>query len=305
MSEHEPAPIRVSTIIPVYNGSATVAQAIDSALAQDFDGQEIIVVNDGSTDNTAEVLAGYGDRIRMIHQANAGVSSARNAGAAIARGEYLALLDADDVWLPHHLKSSVTALDADRAAVLCCSGFIPIEHGERMPAIYIERSPSLDELLRTGTGMLPSAIVMRAASFVSCGGFESRLFYFEDLYLWLLMREQGEFRCVHETHFFYRQPPFADRAEKYEAGRKPFIRLIRERYGTVAETMVAEVNRNAAQSLLQKALLRLDARDLAGALRYAWRSFRIRPVLIFELGLAGRIFRIRNLRRVTRKMDAN
>ena len=202
MSEHEPAPIRVSTIIPVYNGSATVAQAIDSALAQDFDGQEIIVVNDGSTDNTAEVLAGYGDRIRMIHQANAGVSSARNAGAAIARGEYLALLDADDVWLPHHLKSSVTALDADRAAVLCCSGFIPIEHGERMPAIYIERSPSLDELLRTGTGMLPSAIVMRAASFVSCGGLSPDYFILKTSICGCLCESrENSVACTRRTFF--------------------------------------------------------------------------------------------------------
>src|SRR6266849_5630061 len=95
--------IQVSAIVPVFNGESTIAAAIDSALNQNFDATEVIVVNDGSTDGTALILRSYGSKIRVIEQSNRGLSAARNAGAAIARGEYLAFLDADDEWLPGKL----------------------------------------------------------------------------------------------------------------------------------------------------------------------------------------------------------
>ena len=102
---------RVSTIVPAYNAAATIADAIDSAVAQQFDSFEIIVVNDGSTDATANVLDGYGDRIRILQQPNCGAVAARNAASRAACGEYLAFLDADDLWLPEKLKLTVEALD--------------------------------------------------------------------------------------------------------------------------------------------------------------------------------------------------
>src|SRR6266849_4364482 len=108
--------IQVSAILPVFNGESTIAAAIDSALNQNFDATEVIVVNDGSTDGTALVLRSYGSKIRVIEQSNRGVSAARNAGAAIARGEYLAFLDDDDEWLPGKLAKVVLALDRNAAA---------------------------------------------------------------------------------------------------------------------------------------------------------------------------------------------
>src|SRR6266478_4195467 len=109
---------RVSIVIPVYNGAATVAHAVDSALGQRFDpGFDVIVVDDGSTDATAATLAGFGDRIRVMTQGNRGPAAARNSGVAIARGEYLAFLDADDVFLPGKLAATAPLLD-DLSAVL-------------------------------------------------------------------------------------------------------------------------------------------------------------------------------------------
>jgi len=87
-----------AVIVPTYNRAHHVRAAIDSILAQDLPPEEIIVVDDGSTDDTAGVLAGYGDRIRVIAQANAGVSAARNAGAAVATADWLTFLDSDDLW---------------------------------------------------------------------------------------------------------------------------------------------------------------------------------------------------------------
>lgn len=100
------API-VSVIITTFNRSALVVEAIESVLAQNFRDFEIIVVNDGSTDDTREVLAKYGDRIRCIHQANAGLNAARNAAIDVARGEFFALLDDDDLWEPGKLELCV------------------------------------------------------------------------------------------------------------------------------------------------------------------------------------------------------
>lgn len=104
---------KVSVIIPAYNAEAFISETIDSALAQTYQDLEIIVVDDGSTDNTRRVLQQYGDQIRYVYQRNSGVSMARNTGISIATGEYIALLDHDDVWLPEKLEKQVKILDAD------------------------------------------------------------------------------------------------------------------------------------------------------------------------------------------------
>lgn len=97
--------IAFSVIIPNYNNSATLARAIDSILAQSVAAHEIIVIDDGSTDDSAQVAARYGTRVRYVRQQNAGVSAARNHGARLATGNWLAFLDADDVYLPRRLEA--------------------------------------------------------------------------------------------------------------------------------------------------------------------------------------------------------
>ena len=95
--------LRFSVLIPAYNREAYVAQAVDSVLSQTFAGFEVIVVDDGSTDNTLKVLESYGSRIRVLRQPNSGPEVARNRAAEIARGEYLVMLDSDDLLLPDAL----------------------------------------------------------------------------------------------------------------------------------------------------------------------------------------------------------
>jgi GT2 family glycosyltransferase len=100
-----------SVIIPVYNGAATLARAIDSVLAQRHPAHEIIVVDDGSTDDSGRVAAGYGSAIRYLRQPNQGVSAARNQGAALASGDWLAFLDADDWYHPCRLEAHARLLE--------------------------------------------------------------------------------------------------------------------------------------------------------------------------------------------------
>lgn len=92
-----------SVIIPAYNSAATLGKAIESALAQTYPAHEIIVIDDGSADNTRQIVDGYGNQVRYLHQTNAGVSSARNRGAEAATGDWLAFLDADDWYFPERL----------------------------------------------------------------------------------------------------------------------------------------------------------------------------------------------------------
>ena len=101
----------VSVIIPTYNSSQYIKEAIDSVLAQTYKNFEIIVIDDGSTDNTKEVLAPYLSVIKYIYKNNGGPASARNRGIKEANGEFVAFLDADDVWKPDRLARGVDILD--------------------------------------------------------------------------------------------------------------------------------------------------------------------------------------------------
>ena len=105
----------VSAIVPVYNGERYLSEALDSALAQTYQNIEIIVVDDGSTDSSAAIAEGYAashpQRVRVIRQANGGTGAARNAAMAEARGDYVAMLDQDDLWAPRHLEEAVAVLE--------------------------------------------------------------------------------------------------------------------------------------------------------------------------------------------------
>lgn len=102
----------VTVIMPVFNASATLAQALGSVLWQGYEAIEVIAVDDGSTDDSRQLLATYGDAVRVLHQSQQGPAAARNLALQHARGEYIAFVDADDVWLPGKLLSQVAYLQA-------------------------------------------------------------------------------------------------------------------------------------------------------------------------------------------------
>ncbi|NEP81377.1 MAG: glycosyltransferase family 2 protein, partial [Okeania sp. SIO3B3] len=114
---------RVSVIIPVYNGDRYISQAIESVLVQTYRSYEIIVIDDGSTDNTRLVLEPYIEDIRYVYQENQGVSAARNHGIDLARGELIAFLDADDFFLPDKLTGQVGVFDAQPNLGIVHSGW--------------------------------------------------------------------------------------------------------------------------------------------------------------------------------------
>ena len=103
----------ISVIIPTYNCAHYLGDAIESAFSQDYPRLEIIVVDDGSTDDTATLLATFGERLRKTHQSNGGIGSARNTGLTLASGEFIAYLDADDLYVPGKLTRQMACFDAD------------------------------------------------------------------------------------------------------------------------------------------------------------------------------------------------
>jgi glycosyltransferase involved in cell wall biosynthesis len=185
--QHPTAPPRVSVIIPTFNRAWTVAEAIDSALDQRFASFEVIVVDDGSTDRTQEVLTRFGSDIRTLKQANAGVSAARNAGIRAAAGELIALLDSDDLWRPDKLAHQVAFFDSHPDCLICQCREIWIRNGRRVNPKHRHRKSSGDIFLPSLELCLvsPSAVMMRRSLFDEIGYFDETLPACEDYDLWL------------------------------------------------------------------------------------------------------------------------
>lgn len=122
---------QISVVIPTFNRAALIGETIDSVLAQTFQDFEIIVVDDGSTDNTATVIANYGSSVKYLYQENAGQAAARNAGIRAAQGQYVALLDSDDLWLPLKLERQVSCLlSSGGCSWVYCDADRFVGHGE-------------------------------------------------------------------------------------------------------------------------------------------------------------------------------
>jgi glycosyltransferase involved in cell wall biosynthesis len=159
-------PVRVSVVIPTYNRRDVIVTAIGSALAQDVPGIEVLVVDDGSTDGTAAELSrehAAEPRVRVIRRPNGGPPAARNTGIDHARGEYLALLDSDDVWLPGYLASQLELLSASGADLVIANGAMQDQDGAWVhlfehPLFVL---PDSTAAMCKGTWMLPSCTVMR------------------------------------------------------------------------------------------------------------------------------------------------
>src|SRR6185369_7640984 len=120
--------MQVSVIIPTYNSARFLTEAIDSVLAQSFKDFEILVIDDGSTDETKAMMQRYGSPVRYIYQANAGVAAARNRGIAESRGKYIAFLDADDAWCARKLETQLNALARNADHRACYSAFTVADH---------------------------------------------------------------------------------------------------------------------------------------------------------------------------------
>lgn len=176
----------VSVIIPTYNRWPMLGQAIESVLKQSYQGFELIVVDDGSDDQTAVELMRYGSEIRLISQARRGVAAARNFGVRSCRGGYLAFLDSDDLWKRKKLEIQVAFMAAHEIQI-CQTEEVWIRRGVRVNPKKRHRKPSGD-IFRSSLDLClvsPSAVMMTRELFERVGGFDEALTICEDYDLWL------------------------------------------------------------------------------------------------------------------------
>jgi glycosyltransferase involved in cell wall biosynthesis len=177
----------VSVIIPTFNRWPLIRDAVDSVLTQSFRDFELIVVDDGSTDDTSKELAKMAPRLRCVTTTRGGVSAARNFGVGRARGRYIAFLDSDDLWLARKLEKQVAFMERDSSIEICQTEEIWIRNGIRVNPKAIHRKPSGDIFAPSLELCLvsPSAVMMTQDLFEKVGGFDETLPVCEDYDLWL------------------------------------------------------------------------------------------------------------------------
>jgi len=201
--------MKISVVIPCYNSAQWVGSAVRSVLCQTLPAAEILVVDDGSTDNPAEVLKEFGSRIRLLHRENGGLSAARNTGAAAAQGDWLLFLDADDRLFPDALESLATMAQLGQGGVVY--GFVlqrranPVETRlhSRPFAVGAPPAPAKAAFWWTPIATLGSALVSRELN-ASLGGFDENFCQVEDAEYWL--------RCGVSTSFTHTDSMILDKS---------------------------------------------------------------------------------------------
>lgn len=180
-------PIQVSVIIPTYNRAWCLQEAVDSVMAQTFRKFEVVIVDDGSNDDTHRILAACGKNLRFRRQTNQGVSAARNLGIRTAKGSLLAFLDSDDLWQPGKLARQVKFFDRHPNAMICQTEETWIRRGVRVNPKHRHKKPSgwIFEASLALCLVSPSAVMMRRELFDTVGLFDEQLPACEDYDLWL------------------------------------------------------------------------------------------------------------------------
>jgi len=200
--------MRISVVIPTYNYAHYLAYALDSVLTQTRPPDEIIVVDDGSTDNTRDVLARYEHRIRYVYQPNAGLSAARNTGTKLATGDWVAYLDSDDAWKPDKLLKQEEAVSRNPEAILVYTGFWYLNPDGSFSEGATTLAPDrLWPSLRARNPIIASTSMAQRAAVLDAGGFNETLTSCEDWDLWVRLKVRGQFAVVPERVTIYRLTP--------------------------------------------------------------------------------------------------
>ena len=189
---------RVSVVIPTFNRATLVERAIDSVLGQTHSAFEIIVVDDGSTDNTSATLRNkYSDKLVVFQQSNRGVSAARNVGIAHATGNWIALLDSDDEWLPSKLAQQLALIKNHTDCLLCHTDEIWIRNGVRVNAMNKHKKSGGDiyQQCLPLCAISPSSVIFQKQLLDDVGNFDETLPACEDYDLWLRICAQ------HKVHY--------------------------------------------------------------------------------------------------------
>lgn len=186
----------VSAVIPVYNGSNYLKEAIDSVLAQSYSNIEIIVIDDGSTDNTWEIIQSYGDKIHGIHKENGGVSSALNIGIKNMSGEWFAWLSHDDLWLPDNIEKQVSHIMQNPGKGIYYGGYSYINPKHEIlygnNGCWFPKGSDLRHMLRSGNYIHGITALINKECFQTVGNFNENLRCTQDYEFWFVTAQKYE-----------------------------------------------------------------------------------------------------------------
>lgn len=286
----EDAPVSVSVVVPACNAERTIGEAVESVLHQADVPFELIVVDDGSTDRTLEIVSSLADpRLLVLSGPNRGVSAARNRGIARARGEIVAFLDADDAWLPGTLRAQIEAFRRMPAAdaVYCWVDHVDVDGRYICPDRRVTAEGDVHRLMLVHNFIhTVSAVAIRKSILDEIGGFDESLPVLEDWDLYLRLAARARFACVRQALVRYRRSPgsLTSRLLELEAT----YRRVSERAFASAPAALAHLKaRNLAlfyEYLTTKATQADPSRASGGlALRFFASAVRHRPLNVVSL----------------------
>lgn len=196
----------VSVIIPTYNSAEFLAEAVDSVLAQTWSDFEIVIVDDGSTDDTRDVAARYGDHVRYLYQQNEGPSSARNMGIKEAKGTYVAFLDSDDAWEPEKLRIQMDFMGEHPEITLVCTDSSLMGSREcRERKLRRDLMGNLFPVLYSNSFIRTSTVLMLRECFRDVGYFDERYRSAEDYDVWLRVAKRYAIAYLNQPLVRYRK----------------------------------------------------------------------------------------------------
>lgn len=280
----------ISVIIPTYNRSNLVCEATDSVLNQTYKNYEIIVVDDGSTDNTKRVLEKYDSKVRYIYQNNKGCAEARNVGIKIAKGKYIAFLDSDDIWLPKKLELQMEFFNNNcYAEFLYTNGFIQDLQKYDMKPYYNDTfKPSAGNVLPKlflGNFIITSSVILKKELFDKAGYFDELIIKCEDYNMWLRLACLCNFDYLDHPLTIYRIHPNRESRNYKEDFRylnrlKTFKAILKIHPQLEKEIETTAVKKRIAGQYYELARVYAEQNKLKEAKRNILSSIQISPFSI-------------------------
>lgn len=289
--------LEFSVIIPAYNVETYIGETIESVLLQTDVDFEILVVDDGSTDNTLDIVKSFGEKVRIISQINSGPSEARNNGVRVATGNAIAFIDSDDIWLPGKLFAQKTKLEEGFKIVYTNRfNFGQItDLPEKQSDVVLMREGDIWEELLAGNMITTSSVVILKALFEKAGGFRKDLPSCEDWDLWL--------RCAEEHCIGYCAEPFV-KYRLHAGGISRNYKLMSEmRSAVISDALNSNRGRTFTGTQMRKILAKTwstsgwdaaKAEDIPQSLIYYFKALQMWPFMgsiwyDVARALAGRI----------------
>ncbi|NMG08967.1 glycosyltransferase family 2 protein [Brasilonema sp. UFV-L1] len=278
---------KVTVIIPAYNAMKYLPETVESVLNQTLTDFEVLIINDGSSDGIVEWASQITDsRVRLISQENQGTAAARNKGIVESKGEYIAFLDADDIWEPTKLEKQAQCLDNNPLVGLVDAWTAFIDENSKPTGIVMTHNSEGDVYKKVvevcdSTVCCGSSPMIRRSCFDTLGLFD-RESYIEDVDMWIRIATCYHYGVVKEVLVKYRQHP-SNKSKDCESMLRGFRQLIEKTYRSLPTEILHLRPRSYGRLYVYLAWKSMDTKDYKQGFHYTQQAFALYPQLIFQL----------------------